>query len=165
MNSAPKYHKSRNGVISRLYSRQKSNAKKRKMDMPSYTKKEFEEWLLTTLFDELFNMWVDSNYDTKVKPSVNRIDDLRSYSLDNIEIITWGENRSSSHLDRKMGRGRSGLSRCKKVIQYDMNMNYLNEFDSQSIASKQTGSNQVSISKCCRKILNHTNGFRFTFKE
>lgn len=165
MNKSLKYHRTKNGLISRMYSSQIFNSKKRNMEQPSYTKEEFIKWLLNTNFDILYINWINSDYNTNLRPSINRLEDLKSYSLDNIELITWEENRKIGHLDRKLGIGRSGLSRCKKVVQYDINMNYINEFNSQSIAAKETNSIQVSISKCCRKILNSTNGFIFRYKD
>ena len=165
MNRHLKYHRTKNGLISRMYSSQIFNSKKRNMEKPLYTKEEFKKWLLNTEFNILYINWVNSDYNTKLRPSINRLDDLKTYSFDNIELITWEENRKNGHLDRILGIGKSGLSRCKKVVQYDINMNYINEFNSQSIASRETNSNQVSISKCCRKILNSTNGFIFRYKD
>ena len=59
-----------------------------------FTKEEFIEWLdkNDTLFKKLYNNWVESNYDKKLSPSIDRIDNDGDYSLDNIQLITVIEN-------------------------------------------------------------------------
>ena len=49
----------------------------------------------------------------------------------------------------------------KKVIQYDLNGNKINEFDSLRDVEKETGINHGNISKCCNGIFKHTGGFIF----
>lgn len=53
----------------------------------------------------------------------------------------------------------------KPIIQYDLNMNKLNEFSSATEAGKQLNIDSSSIGKCCRGIQNTVRGFIFKFKE
>jgi hypothetical protein len=43
-------------------------------------------------FNELYNKWVESGYDRKLSPSIDRIDSSFGYVLDNIQWLTHSEN-------------------------------------------------------------------------
>jgi len=61
------------GVISTLYSGQKTSSKKRGVRSPEYTKEEFSNWLLSQpKFHELLSEWRLSGYVKRLKPSVDR---------------------------------------------------------------------------------------------
>lgn len=47
----------------------------------------------------------------------------------------------------------------KKVHQYDLNGNYIKTFNSFRDAERETGINHGNISKCCKGIYNHLNGY------
>jgi hypothetical protein len=49
-------------------------------------------------FYELYNNWIDSGYKKSDKPSVDRIDDYKGYSFDNIQLMTWKENNKKNTL-------------------------------------------------------------------
>ena len=51
--------------------------------------------------------------------------------------------------------------RCKKIKQYDLNGNLVNEFKSLREAEKITTINHGNISRCCNGIFKHTGGFIF----
>lgn len=43
-------------------------------------------------FKTLYSKWVESNFERRLCPSVNRIDPLKGYTLENMEWITFSEN-------------------------------------------------------------------------
>ncbi len=51
----------------------------------------------------------------------------------------------------------------KKVVQYDLLMNKIGEFKSQTEASRQLNIGQTSISRCCSGKLTKAGGFKFRF--
>lgn len=53
---------------------------------------EFREFLKTTRFDQLYQEWVDIGRKRSLTPTVDRIDELGNYQLDNIQILTLAEN-------------------------------------------------------------------------
>ena len=61
-------------------------------------------------FARLFEDWVQSNYDTKLSPSIDRIDSSGHYTLDNIQIITSHENNLKRIFDNAFKR------ECKRQI-------------------------------------------------
>ena len=108
------YDKTEKGVIRVIYKTQKSNSKKRGHEYPSYTKKELSDWLYKNCFKLKYNNWVNSNYHKSKKPSVDRIEDNKGYSLCNIRLVDWETNFRKSVEDRINGIGTQG-SKTKKV--------------------------------------------------
>jgi len=140
------YSKTKKGLITRIYSNQKKSAKQRSQNAPSYTKLELKVWLYSQeLFHELYNNWVISGYKNELIPSCDRINDYKSYTLYNIQLMTWQENRNKSHinLDRKRKN-----KQCKPVIQFDVDGNFIKKYYSISEAVRKTGINKIGT--CCR---------------
>jgi hypothetical protein len=55
----------------------------------------FYKWSLNdSEYNKIFDNWVNSNYDLKVSPSIDRILTDKGYTLDNIRWITFSENCS-----------------------------------------------------------------------
>jgi len=97
-----KYEKTKRGFLMRAYrnmlsrvtgvQRKKAHLYKGKEILE---KSAFYEWALKNKsFHRLFNSWEKSGYERKICPSVNRINSLNGYSIDNIEWITHSENSS-----------------------------------------------------------------------
>lgn len=56
-------------------------------------KESFYEWSLNNNdFNKLFNDWVESDYDLKLSPSIDRKDHLIGYTLSNIRWVTFSFN-------------------------------------------------------------------------
>jgi hypothetical protein len=105
------------GVIRVIYKTQRRNSIVRKMAPPEYSKKDLKLWLYENNFKELFDNWVKSNYDKKSKPSVDRINDFKPYSLDNIQLGTWQDNINHFVNDAMNGTGKHGL-KTKAMLQF-----------------------------------------------
>ena len=58
------------------------------------------------------------------------------------------------------GNSGTGITRRKKVLQYDLEGNYLKTFDSILEASRQTKINDSNISSCCKGNRNYAGGFQ-----
>ena len=156
------YQKTKNGLISRIYSNQKFHSRTRNHQPPQYTKKTFKNWLLDNeLFNELFNKWVNSGYNKAVIPSVDRKNDKLSYTLDNIQLMTWQENNNKGRIDLKNGKI---IVNHKAVIQYDIHGNFINEFLSIGLAGRATNLHRSNISSACKGIYKHSGGFIWRFK-
>ena len=132
------YDNTEKGVVRVLYKTQVRNSKVRKMDLPNYTKEEFKEWLYKNDFKTLYDNWVNSNFNKNKKPSADRLDDFKPYSLNNIRLVTWEENKLHQHYDILNAIGTGG-QRCKTVIQLDKNGNILAEYHSFSHARRTVG--------------------------
>jgi hypothetical protein len=64
-------------------------------------------------FQDLFDAWVASGYAKKMVPSLDRIDPTKTYSLDNVRLVTWYENYCKVGLDsyrKPKKNNKSGVS-------------------------------------------------------
>lgn len=63
---------------------------------------EFYKWSFSSkVFKRLYHTWVQSGYQMKLSPSVDRIDPCKGYVLENMEWVTHSENSRRSSITRK----------------------------------------------------------------
>lgn len=156
------YQHSKKGVVSFIYAGQVYSSKIRNYNSPNYTKKELEKWLFDqSLFHELYDNWVKSEYTKDLKPSVDRKDDYKTYTLDNIQLMTWRDNNKKGVADRINGINNK-ISRA--VLQYDLDGNFIAEYYSQMQAGRETGISNVNIWGCCKGLHNTAGGYRWEYK-
>jgi hypothetical protein len=137
--SAKKYEKTFKGFLVRLYRNMKSRITGvQKKNIKSYLGKElldkhvFYEWALSNDdYKRLYDDYVNSNYDRKKAPSVDRIDTRYGYSIDNIQFITMSQN--------------SGKDGAKKIHKYSLGMEYLCSYKSIKDAATHNGVAECSI--------------------
>lgn len=126
------------GVIRVIYKAQVSSSKKRGHGKVPYSKAELGIWLYANGFKHLYDDWISSGMKKGLKPSVDRIDDFKGYSFDNIKLGTWDQNRHHQISDIRNGTGTGGL-RCKPVEKLDSNGNCICMYVSYSSASRDVG--------------------------
>lgn len=90
-------------LIAVMYNSQLQRCKKYGFDI-GYTRQEFYSWVLAqpTLVP-LYNQWRDSGWSKDMRPSIDRLDDYATYSVDNIQLTTWKSNNEKGYRDRKSG--------------------------------------------------------------
>ena len=155
--------KTKDGLVVVIYLRQKRNAKHRKMDAPSYSKEELKEWMFSqNLFHELHKKWTESGYKRDFVPSVDRKNDYISYTIDNIQLMTWKDNSIKCARDRILGINNK---KSRAVIQIDFNGNVMQDFYSMAEASRQTGIGDSHINQVCTGKRNHAGGYKWKFKK
>ena len=87
------------GLLRKIFAQQKRSSKERGHTLPVYTIDELRErYIGHPYFVSLYNNWVESDYNSKLIPSFDRVDDTLGYSFDNIVVSTWGENNKKSHV-------------------------------------------------------------------
>lgn len=90
-----------------------------------------------------------------MKPSVDRLDDFKGYSFNNMRLITWRENRQHQVNDIMNGTGTSGV-RCCSIGKYDEEGNLIDTYTSYSEVRREEG-------YCVHTIVKHNrpckNGF------
>ncbi len=113
------FRKTFGGLVSDIYYHQKRNSLKRKHNLPEYTKNELYEYLSgNEIFNNMFILWEQSNYELNLRPTVNRKNDYKGYSFTNIEPMTYKENIQKASYDRKNGINNKV---SKTVIKLDEN--------------------------------------------
>jgi len=157
------HYRTKKGLISHIYRIQKLVSRNRGHIRPQYTKRELIEWCYNQPnIDTLFNNWEESGYKKDLIPSIDRLDDYKGYSFDNIRLVTWAENYKKSHSDRKTGKNNKNN---RAVLQYDLNGNFIKEYYSAAQAFRDTGIGQSSISVVCRGKSKAAGGFTWKYKE
>lgn len=98
--STIKYERTPKGHLMRTYrnmlSRVRGIQKKKAhiyMGLPILDKSEFYEWSLNdSNYIDLWRVWVASEYDRKLTPSIDRIDPEHGYELWNMQWLTHSDN-------------------------------------------------------------------------
>lgn len=135
MNSSQKFRKTKKGILTNAYSRQK------KRKEVNYSLKELHERFLNDLrFNRLFNEWVKSNYNKEFIPTVDRINCKKGYELTNIHCLTWKENRYKQRMETNIFRAKKILCIKKGFV--------VERYNSVSDAVRKTGIMQSNISSC-----------------
>lgn len=159
-----KYKRSKNGIISKIYNHQRESSKKRGHRPPEYSKESLSDWLYSQeLFHKLFEEWKQSGYKTRLKPSVDRKNDDIHYCMNNIQLMTWGENDEKAKRDHKSGRLKYDQ---KPVEQYTRNGEFRECYDSINEAERKTGVPSGNIVKACigHKHYSHAGGYVWKYK-
>jgi hypothetical protein len=157
------WSKTKEGVIQTIWDAQKRSCKTRRMQYPSYSKEWFFEWCLNQdLFHILFEDWINSNYEKRMKPSVDRKDNFISYEKDNIQLMTWGENERKGNKDLRRGQARYNYT---NIIQLSKEGHLIKEFKSITQAGRELNIPYQNIQKCCKGERKTAGGFRWKFTE
>ena len=151
------YRRTKIGLAYKMYSRQICNSKQRGHQPPTHTKKEFIDWIFSKPeYHTLHAEWVKSNYDKSKVPSCDRLDDYKTYSFDNIRIVTWEENSKSYDHDKRTGKNNKENS---SVFQYSLSGEFIQEFHSRREAHRATGIHVTSIGACANGKVKTAGGF------
>ena len=102
------YEKTPKGFLMRLYRNMKSRVEgvqhlKQHLykDKELFDKESFYEWAEThPKFHDLYNEYIEANYNRKLAPSVDRVDSTKGYSFDNVEWVTMSENSKRGAISR-----------------------------------------------------------------
>lgn len=118
------------------YFSQINNSKVRGLPLPNYSFEEFRSWILAQPnFKSLYKAWVNSKFDKYLKPSVDRIKEWETYTLDNIQVITWAENKAKGEQDCKEGKR---YHIVKPVCSFDLKSNeFVEQYFSAHEAERQ----------------------------
>jgi hypothetical protein len=136
------YRRTLLGHLHRMYNNQKRNSIQRGHSQPAYTFEELKDWFISQPnWEDLWLKWEANNYDKQLTPSIDRLDDSKGYSFDNIRLVTWEDN-NLKEIDNKK----------RKVNQYDLEGEYLKTFDSISDALRYLGKSTEgsNIARCCK---------------
>jgi hypothetical protein len=144
---------------------QHRNSRVRGHNPPEYTKEWLSDWMLNhPLFNYLYNQWVESEYQTEMRPSVDRLKDNIGYTKDNIQLTTWDENKKKRTTDIKKG---IATGKCQRpVVQISKDGVEITSFRSLKEAERATGVNVSNIHNVCsgRYGFKTAGGFKWKFK-
>jgi len=154
------------GLIAKIYLGQKGRSLKKWNTTVKYSKNELKEWLLKqSMFNILFVNWEKSNYNKMKVPSVDRINDNIGYEINNIQLMTWGENKAKGHRDIRSSKLIHGNKPQRPVIQYGLCGALISEYVSINEAMRLTGTISKNIIKVCRGKRKTAGGFKWKYKK
>jgi len=126
-----------NKLTSNMYRHQVKNSIKRGHDLPDYSLEDLREWLLNSdKFKSLYYNWIKTGYILGLIPSVDRLDNSKGYSFDNIQIVTWKENELNGHISSR-----------KPIEQYNLNGDLIKTYESVRSFSKINNIDGREVSK------------------
>ena len=145
-----KYRKTKKGVLTNSYNHQKQRRK------VNYSLKEFQNKFLTNKkFIRLFNEWIKASCIRELKPTIDRISSKKGYVKDNIQMLTWAENRFKQRMETK-------IFRAKKCYM-GLNGKIVKVFNSQWEAIKKTGLSQGNLSMALNGKRKTCGGYNWSY--
>lgn len=139
-----------------MYNNQRSSARGRGNEVPTYSFEWFKEFLIFNGFNEKYQYYLDNNKNKDLAPSVDRINSNISYIEENIQLLTWKENYlKGCREDIKTKDSKN------KVIHYIDNKCII--YNSIVEASKELNLSRKHIySSCIYSLMYYSNGiFRY----
>ena len=90
------FWRTKENLASKIYAKQRASSRRRNHPYPNYNLKEFKIWFYSQPnLNMLYSNYKDSVFDKNLVPSVDRKEDSKPYSLDNIQLTTWEENNKA----------------------------------------------------------------------
>ena len=152
LKNTSKYRKTPKGLLTNSYGKQKSRR------MVEYSLKELhEKFLEDKRFIRLFREWESNNYDLQYKPTIDRINCKKGYTLDNIQVLSWSENRYKQRMELKLIRA--------KTVYMIKGETVVEVFKSVSDAVRKTGLSQSNISSCLNKKRKTCGGYKWSYEN
>lgn len=161
-----KFSKSKEGFFTISYKNQIRSSKARGHNLPNYTKDELKEkYINTNIFLSLYKEWEDNGFCKDLSPSFDRKDDTKSYSFENIRLVTWKVNKNKAMRDIRTGKNKHGYNPQKKVYQFTRQGKFLKDFVSSNEAKRKTGIDHGAICGCCRGLRKSAGGFIWRYSK
>lgn len=142
------YWRTPEGRLSQIYAHQQVISRERGHPSPQYTRNELYDWAFQNQYEQLYLQWKSANYPKNLTPSIDRLNDLLGYSLQNIQLVTWDENNQKMYDQRKTCQ--RVTQQNKKIEQLSLDGGHIAFFDSISHAARSTGITRTNINGMCK---------------
>ena len=150
------WHKKKRTILSRIYTNQVYDHKRRNRPLPAYTRQELiDRFVNDKRFIRLVNEWIKSGCMIYKKPTIDRIDCRRPYTMQNIHIMTWEENQFKRLFELKYFH-----PNCMSVAAYKDGV-LVRIYRTQAEAGRKLGIQQNNISSVIRGIGKTLGGFEW----
>ena len=97
-----KYLHTKNGKIHSMYGNMKKRVNRGKVFYHKYIDFScFEKFCYSSkIFNSLYDNWVLSKFEYKLSPSLDRVDNNKGYTVDNLQFLTHSENSRKGSFER-----------------------------------------------------------------
>ena len=138
------------GLTANLYAKVKERSRRNSKNNAEFTLAEFRIWLEQTNIHRLFGRWEKCGYKTDRRPSIDRINPLRGYTFENMQVITAEENRSKGDAEENRSKGDAEkiILWGKPVCQISFSGVVIATYPNIKMASQITKINKNNISSC-----------------
>lgn len=148
-----RFNHTKEGLVALLFSTQRAKSRKRGHPPPAYTRDELAAWIWAQPTAEpMYKLWELSGHDKDLKPSVDRLDDYKPYSLDNIRLIPWGEHKTRYATDAIAGLN---TKTCIAVDQFTLDGKFVKTHHSYKDAARSVNGihSNIRIVACGKPII------------
>lgn len=135
------------GRMSYIYAGQQVASRERGHPAPQYSREELTAWALSQGLEQLTLKWAASGYPKDLAPSVDRLDDFKGYSLDNIQLVCWKDNNEKMYAHRKEGKRITRQN--KRIEQLSLDGRHIAFHPSIAFAARATGAVRTNINAMC----------------
>lgn len=154
-----KFRRTQKGVLTNIYNKMKERSIKYGRPLPDFSLKELHDRFLNdSTFLYIFNNWVKGNYQYYLKPSIDRINPDMPYTMKNIQIMTWRDNRLKGDMENSKRRNIA-------ILKYDFMGNVIENFKSITETHEKTGVSKSAIIRSCRGKKICANGYIFKYRK
>ncbi len=150
--------------INRMFSGVQARQRSKHASELDFTFTEFVLWLGTQSFEELFSNYLLSGESKDLVPSVDRIDDRYGYSFDNMQLLTWSDNRCKRREQEKLAIVTQNGIWNRLVHQYTIDGIYIATYKTCRIAANTVDGNKDAISACAGGNRRHSAGYQWSYK-
>ena len=139
------------------------NARSRKHNMVvEFSKQEFIDWCMQqSVYHTLHKKWSENDYIKWYAPSIDRKNDYKPYTFENMRLMSWHENSKKGNVHRKTGVNNK---HSKEVICID-EMGTKTMYFSTMEAERNTKVSHSHISKCCNGVAKTAGGYRWEYTD
>lgn len=152
------YRRTPKGVLTNIYQHIKERCSKYKYELGITLSDVHELYLYNQKFNLLYNAWVKNGFKFSDKPSIDRIDPYKGYTVENIQILSCSENRAKGVLE-------VAIKKHKPIIALDLKGNFIERFRSLKDAAILLNLNQGLISAVLTGKRTHTGGYKFVYEN
>lgn len=148
-----RYRQTKKGVLTNMFNHMKIR------HSISFSLKQYQDrFMEDRKFNKLYKEWVKSKYNKQYKPSLDRIDNKKEYTVENTQMLSWAENRfKQSATDGKKGR--------KPPVVQIQGDKIIKIFKSQRHCVKELGISQGNLSSVLNGKRDTVNGYRFIYQN
>lgn len=156
LDTREKYRRSPDGLLRRMFARQKASSKQRDHQPPSYSFEELKQWAYNNGFNRVYTNWKKNNFKKGLTPSIDRLNDNKPYTIDNLyRVCTWLENKKRGENMRRLLAPEG-----KPVKQIDKStLKVITNYKSISWASRKTNIPASNICKVLKGKLKSAGGY------